>query len=417
VEGNIMGRRVVITGIGAVTPIGNNKEEFWKSIKAGICGIDYVTKFDASNYACKMAAEVKDFDATQYIDKKEAKRMDRFTHFAVAATKMAIEDANLNTDEINQERFGVILGSGIGGIETLEEQHKVLIEKGPGRVSPFFIPMMISNMAAGQIAIMVGAKGANETIVSACASGTNAVGDAFWAIRNGKLDVVITGGAEAPITPLSFAGFCSMKAMSTRNENPKCACSPFDAERDGFIMGEGAGIMILEDLEHAQKRGANIIAEIVGYGSCNDAYHITAPAPNGEGGARAMKLAIEDAEITPEDIDYINAHGTSTPYNDKFETAAIKTVFGDHAYRIPVSSTKSMTGHLLGAAGAVEAIICALAIQDSYIPATMNFKNPDAECDLDYVFNKGRSGNIKYALSNSLGFGGHNATIILKKYE
>ena len=412
-----MQRRVVITGVGAVTPVGNSKEEFWNSIKEGKCGIDYLTKFDVTDYTCKVAAEVKNFDVTQFVDKKEAKRMDKFTHYAVAASKMALEDANFDTSKYNAERIGVILGSGVGGIETLEEQQKVLLTKGPGRVSPFFVPMMISNIAASHIAIIHGAKGANETIVSACASGTNAIGDSFWAIRNGKLDVVITGGAEAPITPLAFGGFCSMKAMSTRNDDPKCACSPFDADRDGFIMGEGAGILVLEDLEHALNRGANIIAEVVGYGSTDDAYHITAPAPDGEGGARAMKLALDDAGIAPEDIDYVNAHGTSTPYNDKFETAAIKKVFGEHAYKMPVSSTKSMTGHLLGAAGAIEAIICALGVKEGYIPATMNFKNADPDCDLDYVFNEGRKQDYTYALSNSLGFGGHNATIIVKKYE
>ncbi|WHH59414.1 beta-ketoacyl-ACP synthase II [Petroclostridium sp. X23] len=411
-----MKRRVVITGVGAVTPIGHGKEAFWNAIKEGQCGIDLVTRFDTTDYTCKIAAEVKDFDVTQYVDRKEAKRMDRYTHYAMAASKMALEDANINVEELDGERVGVILGSGVGGIGTLEDQHSTLMAKGPGRVSPFFIPMMISNMAAGHIAIMTGAKAVNETIVSACASGTNAIGDAFRAIRNGDVDVVISGGAEAPITPLAFAGFCSMKAMSTRNDDPKCACSPFDAERDGFVMGEGAGIVILEELEHALNRGANIIAEVVGYGSTDDAYHITAPAPNGEGGARAMKLAIKDAGIEASDVDYINAHGTSTPYNDKYETAAIKTVFGDHAFKFAVSSTKSMTGHLLGAAGGIEAIVCALALKEGYIPATMNYKNADAECDLDYVINKGRNQEIQYALSNSLGFGGHNATILLKKY-
>ncbi|NLY44240.1 MAG: beta-ketoacyl-ACP synthase II [Clostridiaceae bacterium] len=410
-----MKRRVVITGVGAVTPIGHGRTDFWNAVREGVCGIDYVTRFDASNYPCRIAAEVKDFDVTKYIDRKEAKRMDRFTQYAVAACKMAIEDAGIDFNKIDMERVGVILGSGIGGIETMEEQHNILMTRGPGRVSPFFIPMMIANMAAGHIAILIGAKGVNETVVSACASGTNAIGDSFNAIRYGNADVVITGGSEAPITPLSFAGFCSMKAMSTRNDEPKRACSPFDADRDGFIMGEGAGILILEELEHAMKRGANIIAEVVGYGSTDDAYHITAPAPDGEGGARAMKLAIEDAGILPTDIDYINAHGTSTPYNDKYETAAIKTVFGEHAYKLSVSSTKAMTGHLLGAAGAVEAIICALAVKEGFIPATINYRNPDPECDLDYVVNKGREQEINYALSNSFGFGGHNATIVLKK--
>lgn len=412
-----MKKRVVITGVGVVSPIGHGKEIFWNAIKEGKCGIDTVTRFDPTDYTCQIAAEVKNFNIDDYIDKKEAKRMDRYTHYAVAACKMALEDAKLSVGELNGERVGIILGSGVGGIETLEDQHSKLLEKGPGRVSPFFIPMMISNMAAGHMAIMTGAKAKNLTVVSACASGTNAIGDSFRAICSGDADVMITGGAEAPITPLAFAGFCSMKAMSTRNDNPQGACSPFDANRDGFVMGEGAGILVLEELQHALNRGANIIAEIVGYGSTDDAYHITAPAPEGEGGARAMKLAIEDAGITREEVDYINAHGTSTPYNDKFETAAIKSVFEEHAYKLAVSSTKSMTGHLLGAAGAVEAVICALALKEGYIPATINYKNPDPECDLDYVVNEGRKKDIRYAISNSLGFGGHNATVALKKYE
>ena len=411
-----MKRRVVITGAGVVSPIGHGKETFWSGIKEGKCGIDKLTRFDSSNYTCKITAEVKDFDISEYVDKKEAKRMDRYTHYAVAACKMAIEDANLNMQALDTERVGVILGSGVGGIETLEQQHAKLVTKGPGRVSPFFIPMMISNMAAGQMAIMTGAKAKNLTVVSACASGTNAIGDAFREIARGDADVMITGGAESPITPLSFAGFCSMKAMSTRNDDPKAACRPFDADRDGFVMGEGAGIVVLEDLEHAINRGANIIAEVVGYGSTDDAYHITAPAPEGEGGARAMKLAIEDAGIEPEQVEYINAHGTSTPYNDKYETAGIKTTFGEHAYKLAVSSTKSMTGHLLGAAGAVEVIICALSLKDGFVPATINYQTPDPECDLNYVVNEGRTANIEYAISNSLGFGGHNATIALKKY-
>ncbi|MGE4284834.1 MAG: beta-ketoacyl-ACP synthase II [Clostridia bacterium] len=411
-----MKRRVVVTGVGAVTPIGIGKNNFWNAIKEGKCGIDHVTRFDAADYTCRIAAEVKDFDICQYIDRKEAKRMDRYTHYAVAACKMALEDAGIKVEELDGERVGVILGSGVGGIGTMEDQHTNLMSKGPGRVSPFFIPMMISNMAAGHIAIMTGAKAVNETIISACASGTNALGDAFRAIRNGDVDVMISGGAEAPITPLAFAGFCSMKAMSTRNDEPQFASSPFDAQRDGFVMGEGSGILILEELEYALQRGANIIAEVVGYGATDDAYHITAPAPDGEGGARAMALALKEAGIDATEVGYINAHGTSTPYNDKFETAAIKTVFDEYAYKLPISSTKSMTGHLLGAAGAIEAIICALALKDSYIPATMNYKNPDVDCDLDYVVNQGRSKEIEYALSNSLGFGGHNATILLKKY-
>ncbi len=411
-----MSRRVVVTGIGVVSPVGNGEENFWNGIKEGKCAVDTVTRFDIADYPCKIAAEIKDFNAADYVDKKEARRMDRYTHYAMAASKMAMENANINPETLDHEKVGVILGSGIGGVETIEEQHNKLLSKGPGRVSPFFIPMMLSNMAAGQVAIMTGAKGKNLTVVSACASSTNAVGDAFRAITSGDADVMITGGSEAAISPLAFAGFCSMKAMSTRNDDPKSASRPFDAERDGFVMGEGAGILVLEELEHALNRGANILAEVVGYGSTDDAHHITAPAPEGEGGARAMKEAVEDAGIKPEEIDYINAHGTSTPLNDKNETAAIKSVFGDHAYKLAVSSTKSMTGHLLGAAGAIEAIVCVLALRDGFIPATINYKNPDPECDLDIVANEGRQEEIQYALSNSLGFGGHNATIILKKY-
>lgn len=410
-------RRVVITGAGAVTPVGNDKDTFWKNIKSGVCGVDTITRFDASGFACQIGAEVKDFDPELYLEKKEAKRMDRYTQFAMASAKMALEDAGLNMANEDADMVGVLIASGIGGIETLENQANTLANKGPGRVSPFFIPMMISNMAAGQVAIMTGAKGVNFCISSACASGTHAVGEAFRAIRYGDADVMITGGAEAAITPLSYAGFCSMKAVSTRNDDPKGASCPFDKNRDGFIMGEGAGIIVMEELEHAKARGANIIAEVVGYGATDDAYHITAPSPDGEGGAKAMKKAIADAGIAPEDVDYINAHGTSTPYNDKFETAAIKKVFGEHAYRLAVSSTKSMTGHLLGAAGAVETIISALALKEGFLPPTINYKESDPECDLDYVVNQGREKEIRYALSNSLGFGGHNATILLKKYE
>ncbi len=409
-------KRVVITGVGAVTPVGIGKEEMWKNIKAGVCGVGPVTRFDASEYACQIAAEVKDFDVTQFVDKKEAKRMDLFVQYAVAGAKMAVADAKLNMEEENPERVGCILGSGIGGIETTCEQHARLLEKGPGKVSPFMIPMMISNMAVGQVSIMFNCKGVNLTTVSACASGTDAIGQAFLAIQRDDADVIITGGAEATITPLSLAGFSSMKALSTKNDDPQHACCPFDAERDGFIMGEGSGIMILEELEHAKARGAHIIAEIIGYGSSNDAYHMTAPAPDGEGGARCMALAVKNAGIQPEDVDYINAHGTSTPYNDKYETAAIKTVFGEHAYKLAVSSTKSMTGHMLGAAGGIEGIITALALEEGYLPATINYRNPDPECDLDYVPNQGRKAEITCAVSNSLGFGGHNASIVLKKY-
>ncbi len=409
-------KRVVITGVGAVTPVGIGKEEVWKNIKAGVCGVGPITRFDASEYACQIAAEVKDFDVTKYIDKKEAKRMDLFVQYAVAGAKMAVEDAGLTMENENPERVGCILGSGIGGIQTTCEQHTKLLEKGPGKVSPFMIPMMISNMAVGQVSIMFGCKGVNLTTVSACASGTDAIGHAFLAIQRDDADIIITGGAEATVTPISLAGFSSMKALSTKNDDPQHACCPFDAERDGFIMGEGSGIMILEELEHAKARGAHIIAEIIGYGSSNDAYHMTAPAPDGEGGARCMALAVKNAGIKPEDVDYINAHGTSTPYNDKYETAAIKTVFGDHAYKLAVSSTKSMTGHMLGAAGGIEGIITALALEEGYLPATINYRNPDPECDLDYVPNQGRNAELTYAVSNSLGFGGHNASIVLKKY-
>ncbi len=411
-----MMKRVVVTGVGAVTPVGIGKEEVWKNIKAGVCGIDAITRFDTSEFDCRIAAEVKGFDPALFMDKKEAKRMDLFVQYAVAGAKMAVEDANLDVEKEDPTRMGCMLGSGIGGIITTCEQHTKLLEKGPGKVSPFMIPMMISNMAVGQVSIRFRCQGVNLTAVSACASGTDAIGQAFLAISRGDADVMITGGSEATINELALAGFASMKALSTRNDDPKGACSPFDAERDGFIMGEGSGILILEELEHAKARGAHIIAEVVGYGSSNDAYHMTAPAPDGEGGARCMAAALKSAGIQPEDVDYINAHGTSTPYNDKYETAAIKTVFGEHAYKLAVSSTKSMTGHMLGAAGGIEGIITALAIEDGFLPATINYKNPDSECDLDYVVNQGRDGEIRYAVSNSLGFGGHNASIVMKKY-
>lgn len=409
-------KRAVITGVGAVTPVGIGKEVMWQNIKDGVSGIGIISKFDPTDFACRVAAEVKDFDVTKYIEKKEAKRMDLFVQYAVAAAKMAVEDAGIDMSAEDPTRCGVIAGSGIGGIGTLCEQHKKLLDRGPSKVSPFMIPMMISNMAVGQIAIAFNCKGVNLTTVSACASGTDAIGQALLAIRRGDAEVIFAGGSEATINELALAGFASMKALTTRNDTPDKACSPFDKNRDGFIMGEGAGIMIIEELEHAKKRGAHIIAELVGYGSTNDAYHITAPAPEGEGGARCIELAVKDAGIEPEAVDYINAHGTSTPYNDKLETAAIKTVFKDHAYKLAVSSTKSMTGHMLGAAGGVEGIITALAIEDDYLPPTINYETPDPECDLDYVPNKGREAKINYAISNSLGFGGHNASIVLKKY-
>ncbi len=406
----------MVTGLGAVTPIGNDVPTFWDGIKNGVCGIDTVTGFDITDYKTKIAGEVKDFDIEQYVDRKEARKMDRYTQFAYAAAIEAFNNSGIDMEKEDSWRVGVITGSGIGGIKTFEEQAQVLGQKGPGRVSPFFIPMMISNIAASQIAIKLNARGVNKNVVTACASGTNAIGDAMRHIQYGDSDVIIAGGAEAAVSPIAFAGFCNMKAMSTNNDNPKTASRPFDKTRDGFVLSEGAGFIVLEELEHAKKRGANIICEMVGYGATDDAYHITSPVPGGEGGAKAMEMAIKDAGITPDMVTYINAHGTSTAYNDMFETQAIKAVFGDAAYKVKVSSTKSMTGHLLGAAGGVEAIVCALSIRDGYIPATINYENPDEECDLDIVPNKGETADVLYALSNSLGFGGHNASILFKKY-
>lgn len=410
-------RRVVVTGMGAITPIGNDIASFWQAIKNGECGVDTIKSFDPSEFKTQIAGEVKNFDPTEYIEKKEARKMDQFTQYALVAAMEAVKNSGIDMSKEDPWRVGVISGSGIGGIKTLEEQHAVLEQKGPGRVSPFFIPMIIGNMAAAQIAIKFGMRGINENVVTACASGTNAIGDAFRHIQSGTNDVIIAGGCEAAVSPLAFAGFCNMKAMSTRNDDPKHASRPFDAERDGFVLSEGAGFIVLEELEHAKARGANIICEMVGYGATDDAYHITSPIPGGEGGAKAMEFAIKDAKISPEEMTYINAHGTSTKYNDHFETQAIKTVFGEAASKIAVSSTKSMTGHMLGAAGGVEAIVCALAIRDGYIPATINYENLDPDCDLDIVPNVGRNQEVKYAMSNSLGFGGHNASVVFKKYE
>ncbi len=410
-----MKKRVVITGLGCVTPIGIGTDATWNSIKSGICGVKELTRFDTTDFSATIAAQIDDFDATDFIEKREIKKMDRFAQYAVASAKMAFEDSGL--EEFDPNRMGTIIGSGIGGIETFENQHSKLVEKGPKKVSPFLIPMMISNMAAGQVAIALGAKGPNTCVVTACAAGTHAIGDAFKAIQRGDADIMVCGGAEAPITPMSMAGFCSMKALSTRNEQPEKASRPFDADRDGFVMGEGSGVLVIEDLEHALKRNANIYAEIVGYGATSDAYHITTPAEGGEGAARAMKMAMDDAGMSKEDVDYINAHGTSTFYNDQFETMAIKDVFGEHAYKLAVSSTKSMTGHLLGAAGGVEAIFCALAIKEGFLPPTINLENPGEGLDLDYVPNEGRQAEVRCALSNSLGFGGHNGTLAFKKYE
>jgi 3-oxoacyl-[acyl-carrier-protein] synthase II len=409
-------RRVVVTGIGAITPLGNDTETTWNNLVAGVSGIGPLTRVNADDFPAKVAAEVKDFDPSAFMEKKDARKMDRFTQFAVAASIMAVKDSGLEINDENSDRVGVWIGSGIGGMETFETQYQNFINKGYRRVSPFFVPMLIPDMAAGQVSITLGARGVNSCTVTACATGTNSIGDAFKVIQRGDAIAMISGGAEAPITNMSIAGFCANTALST-NPDPKTACRPFDADRDGFIIGEGAGIVVLEDLEHALARGAHIYAEIVGYGSTGDAYHITAPAPQGEGGARAMKMAINDAGLTPEEIDYINAHGTSTGYNDKFETAAIKEVLSDYAYKVSISSTKSMTGHLLGAAGGVEAIISVLAIQEGILPPTINYVTPDPECDLDYIPNEARKQEINTALSNSLGFGGHNATIIFKKYQ
>lgn len=411
-----MSKRVVVTGIGVVSPIGHGKDAFFKGLKEGKNGAVLIESFDTSEYTTKIAAVIDDFEAEAYIPKKEAKRMDRFTQFGIAASKMAVEDAKLDMTSVDATRVGVIMGSGIGGIQTLESQHEKLLSKGPKRVSPFLIPMMITNMVSGQISMTLGAQGPNTTVVTACASGTHAIGDAFKTIQRGDADIMITGGAEASICELGMAGFCTMKAMTTRNDQPLKASRPFDRDRDGFLMGEGSGILVLESLESAEARGAYIYAEIKGYGSTADAYHMTSPAPGGEGAARCMTMAINDADIKPSDVDYINAHGTSTPYNDKFETMAIKSALGDHAYKVSVSSTKSMTGHLLGASGAVEAIASVMAVHDDFVPPTINLENQDPELDLDYTANVGRARDVQYALSNSLGFGGHNGTLVFKKY-
>lgn len=409
-------KRVVITGLGAITPIGIGKDKYWNSLIEGKSGIGLISKFDTSDYDCKIAAEVKDFNANDYIDKKEAKRMDRFTQFAVVATKLAFEDGKINLDEINLERVATIIGCGIGGLETLEEEHTKLMERGPKRVSPFLIPMMIANMAAGQVSMAFGLKGSSMTITTACASATHALGESFRMIKHGNMDMVVTGGTEASITPISLAGFGSMKALSTRNEDFSHASRPFDKERDGFVMGEGAGILILEELDHAINRGATIYGELVGYGSTSDAFHITQPDPEAKGAINAMRLALEEGNVDYTKVDYINAHGTSTYFNDKLETLAINTLFKEHAKNINISSTKSMTGHLLGAAGGIEAIAATLALQTGLIPPTINYENRDEECDLNYTPNKAVKRDSKYALSNSLGFGGHNASILIKKY-
>jgi len=409
--------RVVITGVGLVTPIGIGKEEFWQSLIQGKSGVDKISYFDTSEYPTKIAAEVKNFNYMNFISPKEANRMDKSTQFSIVSAMLALEDSELEITEINSHTTGVIIGSGIGGIGTFEKQHKILLENGPRRVSPFFVPMMISNISAGEIAIKIGAKGPNGVITTACASSTHAIGIAFKLLQQGDAQIILSGGTEAAISPMALAGFCKMKALSVQNNEPSRASRPFDSERDGFIMGEGAGILILETLKHAKNRNANIYAEILGFGMTADAYHITAPAPNGEGAIKAMEIALTNAKISPSQIDYINAHGTSTPLNDKLETLAIKKVFGKHAYDLKISSNKSMTGHLLGASGGVEAIATALTIKNNIIPPTINYNSPDPECDLDYTPNKSKNGVVNYAISNSFGFGGHNGVIILGKYQ
>lgn len=408
--------RVVITGIGIISPLGG-KELLWDSLLKGVSGVGRITRFDASTLPVQIGAEVRDFDPASYMDRKEARRMDRFAQFAVAAAQMSLEDAGVSMPLANPTRVGVLVGSGIGGIETVQEQSRILMEKGADRVSPFFVPMMIPDMASGQIAIQTGAKGPNSCTVTACATGTHSIGDAFRIIQRGQADLMLAGGSEAALCPLGMAGFLSARALSTRNDKPEAASRPFDQTRDGFVMGEGAGVLVLENLTHAKARGARIYGEIIGYGASGDAYHITSPAPEGEGAQRAMSEAMLDAGLNPEDIDYINAHGTSTEYNDWYETMAIKGVFGEHAYKLAISSTKSLTGHLLGAAGAVEAAICLLALRNQIIPGTYNYEHPDPNCDLDYVPNQSRKMNLKTTLSNSFGFGGHNATIVLKRWE
>ncbi len=409
-------RRVVVTGIGAVTPLGNDAETLWSNIVTNKSGIDFITKVNKDDFPVFAAGEVKDFDAKDFMDKKDARKMDFFTQYAVAASKMAVKDANLTIDENNADRVGVWIGCGIGGMDVYEQQVRRFIDSGYRKVSPFFVPMLIPDMASGQVSIQLGARGINSCSVTACASGTNSIGDAFKAVQRGAVDYIITGGTESPITNMAFAGFSSMRALSL-NEDPTKASRPFDKNRDGFVMGEGAGILVLETLDSAIERGAHIYAEIVGYGSTGDAYHITAPAEGGTGAAKAMQQAIDDAGVNYDQVDYINAHGTSTEMNDKYETQAIKSIFKDHAYELAVSSTKSMTGHLLGAAGGVEAVISVKAIDDSVLPATINYETPDEECDLDYVPNESRKQPVNVVLSNSFGFGGHNACLVFKKYE
>lgn len=410
-------KRVVVTGLGAVTPIGNTLQEYWEGLLSGRNGIGPITLFDPSSHSCRIAGEVKGFNPHDYLEKKEAKRMDRFAQFAIAASKQAIADGSFEINELSAEQVGIVIGNGIGGIKVMEDQQTIYLNRGPDRCSPFMVPMMIANMAAGLTAIHTGAKGPNSCVVTACAAGSNAVGDAFRLIQGGYAQAMICGGTEAAVTPLSVAGFAAARAVSTRNDDPLHACRPFDRDRDGFVMGEGAGILLLEELEHALARGAKIYAEMVGYAMTCDAYHITSPVPGGAGATRAMLLAMKDAGITPEQVSYINAHGTSTAANDKTETTAIKNALGDHAYKIAVSSTKSMTGHLLGGSGGIEAVATVMAVAHDQVPPTINLENPDPECDLDYVPHHSRDCPVNVALSNSFGFGGHNVTLAFAKYH
>ncbi|KPQ34631.1 MAG: beta-ketoacyl-acyl-carrier-protein synthase II [Phormidesmis priestleyi Ana] len=410
-------KRVVITGLGAITPIGNTLEAYWQGLMSGKNGIGTITAFDASQHGSQIAGEVKGFDPLDFMDRKDMKRAARFAHFAIATSKMALADAKLNITDLNAEQIGVMIGTGVGGIQVMEDQQEIYLNRGPSRCSPFMVPMMIANMAAGLTAIQTGAKGPNSCPVTACAAGSNAIGDAFRLVQNGYAQAMICGGTESAVTPLTFGGFSAARAMSTRNDDPTHASRPFDIDRDGFVLGEGCGILILEELEHALSRDAKIYAEIVGYGMSCDAYHMTGIAPQGEGAARALRLALKDGNLQPTDVSYINAHGTSTPANDPNETAAIKTVLGDHAYQITVSSTKSMTGHLLGGSGGIEGVAAVMAVANDKVPPTINLTTPDPDCDLDYVAGTSRDQTVNVALSNSFGFGGHNVTLAFKKYE
>jgi 3-oxoacyl-[acyl-carrier-protein] synthase II len=409
--------RVVVTGIGLVTPVGSDSKTTWNSLLEGKSGIDYISLFDAEGFESRIAAEVNDFDGEGILGRKEARRLDRFSQFACVAALEALEDAGIDMATEDADRVGVLIGSGVGGIMTISEQHKVLLNRGPKRVSPFLVPMMLGDMASGQVSMMIGAKGPNFSTVSACATGTDSIGEALEMIRRGRADVVIAGGTEAAVCEIGVAGFNACMALSTRNDDPQAASRPFDTGRDGFVLGEGAGVIVLESLEHAEKRGANVLAEMAGYGASSDAHHVTQPHPEGEGAARAMKWAIEDAGLVPENVDYVNAHGTSTPLNDKFETIALKRMYGDHAYNLAISSTKSMTGHLLGAAGGIEAAFSVLTVKEGIIPPTINVDDQDPECDLNYVPNKAVEQKVDVAMSNSLGFGGHNASLVFKSFQ